>query len=88
MTNELYTETSEDKKPRGVKTEMPQRKEETVLQQLTSAIKKKVERPIVHLDVPERPGVTLIISPNITQNQLRSWRKNAGEDSVKGRLCK
>jgi len=85
MTNELYSEPNEDKKPRPVvKADSANRKEETVLQQLTSAIKKKVERPIVHLDVPERPGVTLIISPNITQNQLRSWRKNAGEDSKNG----
>jgi len=84
MTNELYSETNDDKKTRSAKTEASPRKEETVLEQLTSAIKKKVERPIVHLDVPERPGVTLIISPNITQNQLRNWRKNAGEDSKNG----
>ena len=84
MTNELYSEPTDDKKPRSVKTETSPRKEETVLEQLTYAIKKKVERKIVHLDVPERPGVTLIISPNITQTQLRSWRKNAGEDSKNG----
>lgn len=58
--------------------------EETLLQKLTSTIKKKVERPVVYIDVPERPGVTLKISPNITQNQMRNWRKAAGEDSRNG----
>jgi hypothetical protein len=59
-------------------------KEETLLQKLSSVIEKKVERPIVYIDVPERPGVTLKISPNITQNQMRNWRKHAGEDTRNG----
>jgi hypothetical protein len=58
--------------------------EETPLQKLTSVIKAKVERPIVHLDVPERAGVTVRVSPNITQNQMRQWRKQSGEDSRNG----
>ena len=59
-------------------------KEETLLQKLSTVISKKVERPVVHIDVPERPGVTIKISPNITQNQMRNWRKQAGEDSRNG----
>jgi hypothetical protein len=58
--------------------------EETPLQKLTSAIKKKVERAPVYIEVPERPGVTIKVSPNITQNQMRNWRKQAGEDSRNG----
>ena len=58
--------------------------EPTVLDQLKAVVSKKVERPEVQIDVPERPGVTLLISPNVSQHQLKSWRKNAGEDSKNG----
>lgn len=54
------------------------------LSKLKETIQKKVERPVVRVDVPERPGVSLRISPNITQNQLKSWRKQSGEDSKNG----
>ena len=79
---ELYTSPEEPKKPAKGKEEKQQ--EQTLLGQLTAAIKRKVERQNVHLSVPERPNVKLIISPNITQNQLRSWRRQAGEDSKNG----
>lgn len=59
-------------------------REETQLDKLRNVVKKKVERPVVHIQVPERPGVSIIISPNITQNQMKNWRKNAGEDSRNG----
>ena len=62
----------------------PRSTEPSVLDQLKSVISKKVERPEVQIDVPERQGVTLLISPNITQHQLKAWRKNAGEDSKNG----
>lgn len=81
--SELYTTPEEPKKP-AAKKEQDKNVEPTLLSQLSAAIKRKVERPNVHLTVPERPNVKLIISPNITQNQLRSWRKNAGEDSKNG----
>jgi hypothetical protein len=58
--------------------------EPTLLARLRSTVEKKVERPDVFIEVPERPGVTVRISPNITQHQMRSWRKNAGEDSKAG----
>lgn len=63
---------------------MKEVKPPSVLDQLKEIVSKKVERDPVFLEVPERPGVTLKISPNITQHQLRSWRKNAGEDSKAG----
>ena len=58
--------------------------EGTVLDQLRSVISKKVERPMVLIEVPERPGVQIRIKPNITQHQMRAWRKNAGEDTKNG----
>lgn len=59
-------------------------KEPTVLDQLKETLSKKVERPRVFVEVPERAGITIEVSPNITQHQLRSWRKNAGEDTKNG----
>lgn len=59
-------------------------KSNSVLEQLKKTISKKVERTAIYIEVPERPGVTIKVSPNITQNQLRAWRKNAGEDSKSG----
>lgn len=56
----------------------------TLLSQLRETLKKKVERQPVLLEVPERPGLKLKISPNITQNQMKAWRKNAGEDTKNG----
>lgn len=56
----------------------------TLLNQLRDTLKKKVERPLVLLEVPERPGLKLKVSPNITQNQMKSWRKNAGEETKNG----
>lgn len=56
----------------------------SVLDQLSQVVSKKIERDPVYLEVPERPGVTVKVSPNITQHQLRSWRKNAGEDTKNG----
>jgi hypothetical protein len=59
-------------------------REETQLQKLRGIVSKKVERPIVLIPVPERPGVSLKVSPNISQSQMKAWRKNAGEDSRNG----
>lgn len=58
--------------------------ETKMLSRLKEVISKKVERPIVRLPVPERPGVSLRVSPNITQNQLKNWRKQSGEESKNG----
>jgi hypothetical protein len=59
-------------------------KEETQLSRLRSIVQQKVERSVVLIPVPERPGVSLRVSPNITQSQMKSWRKSAGEDSRNG----
>jgi|GEM_PF-611293 hypothetical protein len=58
--------------------------EETVLDRLKAVVSAKVERTVVLLEVPDRPGVHLRISPNITQAQMKAWRKNAGEESKNG----
>ena len=81
-TSQLYsTETPQKVEKAQAK---PVNKEETLLEKLSTVIQKKVERPIVYIDVPERPGVSIKISPNITQNQMRNWRKQAGEDTRNG----
>lgn len=54
------------------------------LSRLKETISKKVERTVIHLEVPDRENVYLKISPNVTQGQMKSWRKNAGEDTKKG----
>jgi hypothetical protein len=62
----------------------PSVKEETQLDRLRSVVRKKVERPVVHIPVTERDGVSIKVSPNITQSQMKNWRKSAGEDSRNG----
>lgn len=57
---------------------------ETPLDRLLAVISSKVEIPAVLLEVPSRPGVKLRISPNVSQQQIRAWRKNSGEDSKNG----
>lgn len=79
--NPLYEEPEiGDKSSKAAKA----KKAESPLDRLLTAISQKVERPQVLLDVPSRPGVKLRISPNVSQGQLRSWRKQAGEDSKQG----
>lgn len=60
------------------------KKEDTLLARLRSKVSGTIERPNVLIEVPERPGVSVRVSPNITQHQMRSWRKNAGEDTKAG----
>jgi hypothetical protein len=55
-----------------------------VLDQLRSELKKKVRRPDVYLEVPERPNMAIRFSPNISQHQMRAWRRNSGEDTKAG----
>lgn len=57
---------------------------DSLLNQLKEVISKKVERKNVFIEVPNRPGVKLLISPNITQQQVRVWQKQCGGDSPKG----
>jgi len=58
--------------------------EPTLLDQLKAVIAKKVERPNVFIEVPERPGVKLLVSPNLTQAQIRNWQKQCGSETQKG----
>ena len=57
---------------------------QSILEQLHNEIAKKVERPMIEIPVPEREGVVVKYSPNITQNQLKAWRRNSGENSKDG----
>ena len=77
----MYSMSDETPEKKAVMKEV---KPPTVLDQLKDIVSKKVEREAVFIEVPERPGVSLKISPNISQHQLRSWRKNAGEDTKNG----
>lgn len=86
--NSLYTQ-DDAELGRGKKTSrddsaLEKTKEETQLNRLRSIVQQKVERPVVLIPVPERHGVSLRVSPNITQSQMKNWRKNAGEDSRNG----
>ena len=56
----------------------------SVLDQLKESLSKKIERPPIHIEVPERPGITISVSPNVTQHQMRAWRKQSGEDTKNG----
>ena len=78
----LYSDDSSATPKAGKSTSKP--KTETMLDRLKEVISAKVERPAVLLEVPSRPGVKLRISPNISQNQIRAWRRNSGEDTKAG----
>lgn len=85
--NTLYTSEQPDspkKKVLSKDSELSAVKEETQMERLRSVVKKKVERSFVLIPVPERPGVSVKVSPNITQSQMKNWRKNAGEDTRAG----
>lgn len=57
---------------------------ETVLDRLRARIAEKVQRPDIFIEVPDRPGVKLRVSPNITSAQIKAWRRNAGENNKNG----
>jgi hypothetical protein len=79
MADELYTpEVSDKPAPKKAKSS------ESPLDKLKATIAEEVERPVVLLEVPAREGVQLRISPNISQSQMRHWRKQAGEESKNG----
>jgi hypothetical protein len=62
----------------------PEFSDENILGQLKNVIAKKVKRKPIFINVPERPGVQILISPNITQNQIKAWQKNCGSESKNG----
>ena len=80
MADELYTPEEPDK----AAVKKAAKSSETPLDKLKATIAAAVERPVVLLEVPAREGVHLRISPNITQSQMRNWRKQAGEETKNG----
>ena len=56
----------------------------SVLSQLKEIVNKKVKRDDVFIEVPERNGVKILISPNITQQQLKAWQRTAGAETKNG----
>jgi hypothetical protein len=79
MSNSFYEETNSTSRENEALEE-----NDNILDQLKAVIGKSVKRPDIFINVPERPGVTLLISPNITQQQIKSWQKNAGSESKTG----
>jgi len=61
----------------GVSAARQEQKNLTVLDQLKSVVSQEVTRPEIEIAVPSRPGVTVKFSPNITSEQLKSWRRNS-----------
>ena len=59
-------------------------RQETLLDRLKATIGEKVRRKDIFIQVPERDNVLLRISPNVSQAQVRKWRREAGEDSKNG----
>jgi len=55
-----------------------------ILDQLRTELSKKVRRPDVFLEVPERPSMAIRFSPNVSQHQIGAWRRNSGENSKAG----
>lgn len=58
--------------------------EPTLLSALRDSLSKKVARQDILLEVPERPDMVVRYSPNITQHQVKQWRKNSGEGRKEG----
>lgn len=83
MSDELYEMTDDESAPAKKKSSSAAAAP-SVLDQLKESLAKKIERPEVFIEVPEREGLTVRVSPNVTQGQMRAWRKQAGEDSKNG----
>jgi hypothetical protein len=49
----------------------------SILDQLREEITREVTRPDIEVPVPERDGVSVRFSPNISNEQLKSWRRNS-----------
>lgn len=79
-----YNTSTGDSAPRNITAEVYASDGSTTLERLRNAVSQKIERSPQYLEVPERPGVEIEISPNITQEQMKSWRKNSGENSRNG----
>jgi hypothetical protein len=49
----------------------------SVLDMLKDEISREVTRPEIEMNVPERANVSVRFSPNITNEQLKAWRRNS-----------
>jgi hypothetical protein len=58
--------------------------EPTILAQLRTTLAKSVKREDVLVEVPERPGMVIRYSPNITQHQIKAWRRGSGDGRKDG----
>lgn len=58
--------------------------ETSMLSKLRSSLSKKVAKASILLEVPERPELVIRYSPNITNQQMKSWRKASGADRKEG----
>lgn len=79
-----FTTPAAESAPRNITTDAHMSEGATTLERLRNAVSRKIERSPQYLEVPERPGVEIEISPNITQEQMKAWRKNSGENSRNG----
>lgn len=82
--SETYDFTNTDSTPKEAVSKTSRSGEPTVLDRLRQELSKKIERQEILIEVPERPGVAIQVSPNITQHQLRAWRRNSGENTKAG----
>jgi hypothetical protein len=48
-----------------------------VLAQLRAIVAEEVNLPDVEIEVKQRPGVSVVYSPNISNAQLKAWRKKS-----------
>lgn len=58
--------------------------ETSMLDMLRKTLAKKVERPEILLEVPQRPELVVIYSPNISNHQMKSWRRSSGSERKEG----
>lgn len=70
--------------PKGTPSEVISFDEPTMLSRLKDSLSKKVEREPVLLEVPERPEMAIRYSPNVTQHQIKTWRRQSGADRKEG----
>lgn len=50
---------------------------QNILSQLRAIVQEEVLLPEVEIEVKQRPGVSVVYSPNISNAQLKSWRKKS-----------
>jgi hypothetical protein len=58
--------------------------EPSLLAQLKNALAKDVRRTDILVEVPERKNMIIRYSPNITQHQIRAWRRGSGDSRKEG----